>query len=105
MERQALTRRHKGTGEGASGSSGAAAAKDPSSPDPELEEEDEDASKLGRLTLMEEVLLLGMKDREGYTSFWNDCISSGALRALIVPVSALVSLPSLSCHQGCAGAC
>ncbi|XDV20427.1 hypothetical protein PO909_025755 [Leuciscus waleckii] len=30
-----------------------------------------------RLTLMEEVLLLGLKDREGYTSFWNDCISSG----------------------------
>lgn len=26
---------------------------------------------------MEEVLLLGLKDREGYTSFWNDCISSG----------------------------
>ena len=30
-----------------------------------------------RLNLMEEVLLLGLKDREGYTSFWNDCISSG----------------------------
>merc|ERR1712127_485691 len=26
---------------------------------------------------MEEVLLLGLKDREGYTSFWNDCISAG----------------------------
>ena len=26
---------------------------------------------------MEEVLLLGIKDQEGYTSFWNDCISSG----------------------------
>jgi len=23
------------------------------------------------------VLLLGLKDREGYTSFWNDCISAG----------------------------
>jgi golgi phosphoprotein 3 len=28
---------------------------------------------------MEEVLLLGIKDQEGYTSFWNDCISSGGL--------------------------
>ena len=24
-----------------------------------------------------QVLLLGLKDREGYTSFWNDCISAG----------------------------
>lgn len=39
--------------------------------------EDESGSKYSRLTLMEEVLLLGIKDREGYTSFWNDCISSG----------------------------
>ena len=23
------------------------------------------------------MLLLGLKDREGYTSFWNDCISAG----------------------------
>ena len=30
-------------------------------------------SKETRLTLMEEILLLGLKDREGYTSFWNDC--------------------------------
>ena len=33
--------------------------------------------RYSRLTLMEEVLLLGIKDQEGYTSFWNDCISSG----------------------------
>ena len=39
----------------------------------EQEEEDRD-SKETRLTLMEEVLLLGLKDKEGYTSFWNDCI-------------------------------
>lgn len=32
---------------------------------------------------MEEVLLLGLKDKEGYTSFWNDCISSG-LRGCIL---------------------
>lgn len=41
------------------------------------EEEQPHDSKEQRLTLMEEVLLLGLKDREGYTSFWNDCISAG----------------------------
>jgi len=41
------------------------------------EEENMHDSKEQRLTLMEEVLLLGLKDREGYTSFWNDCISAG----------------------------
>lgn len=46
------------------------------SPDQNTEEEDS-TDKDTRLTLMEEVLLLGLKDREGYTSFWNDCISSG----------------------------
>jgi Golgi phosphoprotein 3 len=40
-------------------------------------------SKETRLTLMEELLLLALKDKEGYTSFWNDCISSG-LRACIL---------------------
>lgn len=37
-----------------------------------------------RLTLMEEILLLGLKDREGYTSFWNDCISSGLRGCILV---------------------
>lgn len=45
------------------------------------QEVDDGDSKETRLTLMEEVLLLGLKDKEGYTSFWNDCISSG-LRGL-----------------------
>lgn len=45
--------------------------------DDEPEEEEILDSKEQRLTLMEEVLLLGLKDREGYTSFWNDCISAG----------------------------
>lgn len=49
--------------------------------------EDHD-SKEARLTLMEEVLLLGLKDKEGYTSFWNDCLSSG-LRACIMAELAL----------------
>jgi len=49
----------------------------------EEEEEDHD-SKETRLTLMEEVLLLGLKDREGYTSFWNDCISSGLRGCILI---------------------
>lgn len=40
-----------------------------------------------RLTLMEEVLLLGLKDREGYTSFWNDCISSGLRGCILVELA------------------
>ncbi|XP_062870031.1 Golgi phosphoprotein 3 [Trichomycterus rosablanca] len=51
------------------------------------EEEDDEQrgdSKETRLTLMEEVLLLGLKDREGYTSFWNDCISSGLRGCMLI---------------------
>lgn len=33
---------------------------------------------------MEEVLLLGLKDKEGYTSFWNDCISSGLRGGILI---------------------
>ncbi|KAI3641030.1 hypothetical protein MIR68_001908 [Amoeboaphelidium protococcarum] len=36
-----------------------------------------------RLTLMEELILLGLKDTQGYLSFWNDSISY-ALRGLIL---------------------
>lgn len=51
----------------------------------EKEEELEDCdSKETRLTLMEEVLLLGLKDKEGYTSFWNDCISSGLRGCILI---------------------
>ncbi|KAK3521707.1 hypothetical protein QTP70_015809 [Hemibagrus guttatus] len=53
-------------------------------------DEDEDergGSKDTRLTLMEEVLLLGLKDREGYTSFWNDCISSGLRGCMLIELS------------------
>ena len=49
-------------------------AEEPREDDHEVDDGD---SKETRLTLMEEVLLLGLKDKEGYTSFWNDCISSG----------------------------
>eukprot|EP00038_Savillea_parva_P006153 m.162028 g.162028 ORF g.162028 m.162028 type:complete len:288 (-) comp12134_c0_seq1:125-988(-) len=75
MKRQALTRRKRGD-EG--GAAGAAADDAASGEDKDMFDTDEDGGgKYGRLTLMEEVLLLGLKDREGYTSFWNDCISSG----------------------------
>lgn len=48
------------------------------------EEVEDGDSKETRLTLMEEVLLLGLKDKEGYTSFWNDCISSGLRGCILV---------------------
>ncbi|KAJ4500538.1 Golgi phosphoprotein 3-domain-containing protein [Lentinula lateritia] len=38
---------------------------------------------LPKLTLMEEILLLGLKDKQGYLSFWNDNISY-ALRGCIL---------------------
>ncbi|XP_076875920.1 Golgi phosphoprotein 3 [Brachyhypopomus gauderio] len=50
----------------------------------EEEEDDKGDCKETRLTLMEEVLLLGLKDREGYTSFWNDCISSGLRGCMLI---------------------
>ncbi|XP_072346598.1 Golgi phosphoprotein 3-like, partial [Scyliorhinus torazame] len=50
------------------------------------EEEEAEAKEL-RLTLMEEVLLLGIKDREGYTSFWNDCISAGLRGCILVELA------------------
>jgi len=47
----------------------------------------EDDDKIARLTLMEEILLLGLKDREGYTSFWNDCISSGLRGCVMIELA------------------
>jgi len=52
------------------------------------EDDPEDGdSKEARLTLMEEVLLLGLKDKEGYTSFWNDCISSGLRGCILIELA------------------
>ncbi|KAM4863189.1 Golgi phosphoprotein 3-like [Urocitellus parryii] len=51
------------------------------------ENEDSGDSKDIRLTLMEEVLLLGLKDKEGYTSFWNDCISSGLRGGILIELA------------------
>lgn len=68
------------------------AAKEPTdvedkrSADRDGDSEDGD-SKETRLTLMEEVLLLGLKDKEGYTSFWNDCISSGLRGCILIELA------------------
>ncbi|RAL64741.1 hypothetical protein DID88_001772 [Monilinia fructigena] len=43
--------------------------------DPRDISESAERSKQPKLTLMEEVLLLGLKDKQGYLSFWNDNIS------------------------------
>uniref|UniRef100_A0A2P2I248 Golgi phosphoprotein 3 homolog sauron-like n=1 Tax=Hirondellea gigas TaxID=1518452 RepID=A0A2P2I248_9CRUS len=55
-----------------------------SSGDDDIEDGD---SKDTRLTLMEEVLLLGLKEKEGYTSFWNDCISSGLRGCILIELA------------------
>ncbi|KAK5168648.1 Vacuolar protein sorting-associated protein 74 [Saxophila tyrrhenica] len=51
--------------------------------DPRDISESAERNKQPKLTLMEEVLLLGLKDKQGYLSFWNDNISY-ALRGCIV---------------------
>ncbi|KAI8146734.1 Golgi phosphoprotein 3-domain-containing protein [Fennellomyces sp. T-0311] len=71
-----------------SSSHGASRSQDSLSPSSEkkiaYDPRDVDESKsTPKLTLMEEVLLLGLKDRQGYLSFWNDSISY-ALRGCIV---------------------
>ena len=78
----AAMQRRKGAAKRAAAATGGAAG--PMEPEPEPDEEEEDTSTRGkaRLTMMEEVLLLGLKD-EGYTSFWNDSISYG-LRGCIL---------------------
>ncbi|KAI9892647.1 MAG: Vacuolar protein sorting-associated protein 74 [Vezdaea aestivalis] len=51
--------------------------------DPRDISESVERNKQPKLTLMEEVLLMGLKDKQGYLSFWNDNISY-ALRGCIV---------------------
>jgi len=46
-------------------------------------ETEQEGGKMPLLTLLEEVLLLGLKDKQGYLSFWNDNISY-ALRGCIL---------------------
>ena len=49
-----------------------------------VEDEEEDSDKELRLTLLEEVILIGIKEKEGYTSFWNDNISTGLRGAIMI---------------------
>ncbi|KAF2835148.1 vacuolar protein sorting-associated protein-like protein 74 [Patellaria atrata CBS 101060] len=51
--------------------------------DPKDISESSERNKQPKLTLMEEVILMGLKDKQGYLSFWNDNISY-ALRGCIV---------------------
>lgn len=46
-------------------------------------EDTEDPSGV-KLTLTEQVFLLGLKDREGYVSFWNDYISTGLRGCILI---------------------
>jgi Golgi phosphoprotein 3 len=78
MERQNLTRRHRAVEAEASAAGANAEEKDI------FDDSADDSKYAGRLTLMEEVLLLGIKDNEGYTSFWNDCISSGLRGCMLI---------------------
>ncbi|KAG0697435.1 Golgi phosphoprotein 3-domain-containing protein [Suillus ampliporus] len=49
----------------------------------QVQEDSRYGGRMPRLTIMEEVLLLGLKDKHGYLSFWNDSISY-ALRGCIL---------------------
>eukprot|EP00049_Salpingoeca_infusionum_P017914 m.354940 g.354940 ORF g.354940 m.354940 type:complete len:286 (+) comp17139_c0_seq1:526-1383(+) len=80
MERSTLSRRRGAKAERADDGAASAAAE----AEVDVFAGEDDASKQSRLTLMEEVLLLGLKDREGYTSFWNDCISSGLRGCILI---------------------
>ncbi|EDQ87738.1 uncharacterized protein MONBRDRAFT_33097 [Monosiga brevicollis MX1] len=79
MERTMVQRRHAAASRARDDDVSAAAG-----PEDDNEGYEDDSSKYSRLTLMEEVLLLGIKDREGYTSFWNDCISSGLRGCMLI---------------------
>lgn len=51
------------------------------------EEELDDDCRKRRLTLMEEVFLLGLKDKEGYPSFWNTSLCLGLRGSILVELS------------------
>ncbi|KAF2880142.1 hypothetical protein ILUMI_26031 [Ignelater luminosus] len=48
---------------------------------------DSSDSPENKLTLMEEIFLLGLKDKDGYTSFWNDSLSVGLRGCIIAELS------------------
>lgn len=77
---------HQGSGIQHAGSAfegGSKVAFDPRDLAQDAGEEARIGGKMPRLTIMEEVLLLGIKDKQGYLSFWNDNISY-ALRGCIL---------------------
>ncbi|KAJ7583959.1 Golgi phosphoprotein 3-domain-containing protein [Mycena floridula] len=56
----------------------------------DLEDADEEAKtggKMPKLTIMEELLLLGIKDKQGYLSFWNDNISYVLRGCILIELS------------------
>ncbi|WWD00867.1 hypothetical protein V866_007805 [Kwoniella sp. B9012] len=68
---------------GGSGGAGAMEGRGKIAYDPRDFENTGESETMPRLTIMEEVLLLGLKDKAGYLSFWNDNISY-ALRGCIL---------------------
>ncbi|WWD07385.1 hypothetical protein V865_005483 [Kwoniella europaea PYCC6329] len=68
---------------GGSGGAGAMEGRGKIAYDPRDFENGGESETMPRLTIMEEVLLLGLKDKAGYLSFWNDNISY-ALRGCIL---------------------
>jgi Golgi phosphoprotein 3 len=48
---------------------------------------DEDSDKRVKLTLLEEVVLLGLKDQQGYLSWWNDNISYVLRGCILIELS------------------
>ncbi|KAF8327651.1 Golgi phosphoprotein 3-domain-containing protein [Amanita rubescens] len=62
---------------------GSRIAFDPRDLTQDASEEAKVGGKMPKLTIMEEVLLIGIKDKQGYLSFWNDNISY-ALRGCIL---------------------
>jgi len=62
---------------------------DEDAPDKDLfsETDDPDSDKQVRLTLLEEVVLLGLKDKQGYLSWWNDNISYVLRGCILIELS------------------
>ncbi|KAL2779827.1 Golgi phosphoprotein 3 [Daubentonia madagascariensis] len=87
VQRRTEASRNAADKERAAGGGAGSGEDDAQSRRDEQDDDDKGDSKETRLTLMEEVLLLGLKDREGYTSFWNDCISSGLRGCMLIELA------------------
>ncbi|EPX74863.1 phosphoprotein 3 family protein [Schizosaccharomyces octosporus yFS286] len=55
--------------------------------DPKDLEQGTESEKQPKVTLMEEVLLLGLKDKQGYLSFWNDSISYSLRGCILIELA------------------